>query len=252
MNKNFSKIFFSGLIFIFSASQSNAQWFSQQSGTANNLQCVFFTDAQTGFACGDNVILKTVNSGSNWTKTDLHGIWNSIHFVNQATGYICGYNGKIMKTTNLGSNWFALNSGTNKNLTSVNFKDENTGYFTGWNKTLFKTTDAGNTFIHESGSAYYMLRSTFFINNYTFVMGTDGALFRSTNSGNTWDSLNTGMPNSLSSAQFYKTAKDLSSDAAARFSQQLISAGIGIMIQFILQKDGLWKIVISPGISGGQ
>jgi len=201
------KVFFTAIYFFISCSCANSQWITQQSGTVNNLKCINLTDSQTGFICGDNVILKTTNAGNNWNKTELTGIWNSIYFVNLTTGFLCGNNGKIMKTTNAGENWLTLNSGTDKNLTSIRFVNEQTGYFTGWYKTLLKTTDGGLTFSNTFGSAYYMWQKTFILNNYIFLMGNDGALFRSTNSGSTWDSLYTGMPNSLSSAQFFENGK---------------------------------------------
>jgi photosystem II stability/assembly factor-like uncharacterized protein len=206
--KRFFTIFAMSAIFIFTVN-ADAQWFPQQSNTSNNLACVYFTDSQTGYICGDNVILKTVNAGTNWNKTAFPGIWSSIYFVNSLTGFLCGYNGKIMKTVNAGENWSALISGTNKNLTSIRFINENTGYFTGWFKTLLKTTDGGNTFSNTFGNAYYMWQQTFILNNYIFLMGSEGALFRSTNSGSTWDSLYTGMPNSLSSAKFLESGKGI-------------------------------------------
>lgn len=201
------KVFFTAIIIFASCSFAHSQWITQQSGTASNLKCVYLTDGQTGFICGYNVVLKTTNAGNNWNKNELSGIWNSVYFVNSITGYLCGNNGKIMKTTNAGENWFEINSGTDKNLTSIRFVNDQTGYFTGWYKTLLKTTDGGLTFSNTFGSAYYMWQKTFILNNYIFLLGNDGALFRSTNSGNTWDSLYTGMPNSLSSAQFFENGK---------------------------------------------
>jgi len=201
------KLFFTAFIIFISSSFVRSQWFTQQSGTGNDLKCVFFTDSVTGFICGDNIVLKTINAGSNWNRTDLQGIWNSVYFVNSSTGFLCGNNGKIMKTTNAGENWNTINSGVDKNLTSIRFINEQTGYFTGWYKTLLRTTDGGNTYSNTFGSAYYMWQKSFILNNYVFLMGNDGALFRSTNSGNTWDSLYTGMPNSLSSAQFFENGK---------------------------------------------
>ena len=100
------KVFFTIIIIFLSCSFANSQWITQQSGTVNNLKCIYLTDSQTGFICGDNVILKTTNAGNNWNKTELTGIWNSIYFVNLTTGFLCGNNGKIMKTTNAGENWW--------------------------------------------------------------------------------------------------------------------------------------------------
>lgn len=190
------------LLFLFSQI-SYSQWFQQQSGTENNLTCISFVNASTGYICGDNILLKTTNEGTNWIKADFAGYWNSIYFVNSQTGYLCGNNGKILKTTNEGANWVQLNSGVNTNLTSIRFTNENTGYVTGWFKTLLITTDGGNTFSNPFGSAYYMWRQTFVLNNYIFLAGSEGALFRSSNSGASWDSMYIGMPNSLSSVHFF-------------------------------------------------
>lgn len=204
--KNLSKIFFI-VIFILCSQLSYSQWIRQQSGTTNNLQSIYFTDEQTGYACGNDVILKTINGGNSWIKTDLSGTWNSVCFVNEETGFICGRLGKILKTTTAGANWFELNSGTTKNLNNINFKNENIGYVSGWSKTLLKTTDGGNTFTNSFGSAYYMWQRSFIMNNYVFLAGVDGAFFRSSNEGATWDSLYLGMPNVFSAVKFFDNGK---------------------------------------------
>jgi photosystem II stability/assembly factor-like uncharacterized protein len=199
-----SRVFTILILLISFYKAGSAQWFSQASGTENNLRCISFVNANTGYICGDDVLLKTTNAGINWIKTDFAGFWNSIYFINSSTGFLCGENGKILKTTNEGANWIQLNSGVNTNLTSIRFTNENTGYVTGWFKTLLVTTNGGNTFSNPFGSAYYMWRQTFVLNNYIFLVGSEGALFRSSNSGASWDSLYIGMPNSLSSVHFFE------------------------------------------------
>ena len=52
------------IITIFTINIANAQWTALTSGTTNNLNSVFFTDANTGYAVGDyGTILKTTNGG---------------------------------------------------------------------------------------------------------------------------------------------------------------------------------------------
>lgn len=204
-----NKKFYALLLILLPFSYSYSQWFQQQSGTANNLSCAAFVNANTGYVCGDDVLLKTTNAGSSWNKTAFPGVWNFICFVNSSTGYLCGNAGKILKTTNEGNNWFQLNTGVTSNLTSLKFINENTGYVTGWGKTFLKTTDGGTTFSNTFGSAYYMWRQTFVLENYMFILGTDGALFKSTDYGTSWDSIYAGMPNSLSSAHFYSSGYGL-------------------------------------------
>ena len=43
-------------------------WTTLSSGTTNDLNSVYFTDANTGYAVGDTgTILKTIDGGTTWT-----------------------------------------------------------------------------------------------------------------------------------------------------------------------------------------
>jgi photosystem II stability/assembly factor-like uncharacterized protein len=85
-----------------------AQWFPQNSGTTNNLNSVYFTDANTGYAVGDSgTIIKTNDGGDNWgiqssgTSADLY----SVQFTDSLTGYAVGDSSIILKTIDGGENW---------------------------------------------------------------------------------------------------------------------------------------------------
>ena len=66
---------------ILKSTNAGANWSSQASGTTVELKSVFFTSALNGFAVGSNLILKTVNGGSNWTQTSFAGSgFNSVFF----------------------------------------------------------------------------------------------------------------------------------------------------------------------------
>ncbi|MBL8008301.1 MAG: hypothetical protein JNJ56_12290 [Ignavibacteria bacterium] len=91
--------------------------------SSNNLYSVFFTDANTGFACGDaGSVYKTVNGGINWVLSNS-GIspvkLNSISFDNSSTGTVAGDNGSIYYTVNGGSSWTSQPSGTTYNILKV-------------------------------------------------------------------------------------------------------------------------------------
>ncbi|MBN8568056.1 MAG: T9SS type A sorting domain-containing protein [Ignavibacteria bacterium] len=187
--------------------QCFAQWYTQQSGTNSNLNSVSFTSESKGHVVGSNVILRTDNGGINWSKTILSGEWNSVSFPTANTGYICGTNGKILKTTDGGTTWFNLTSGTQKNLTSINFKNDLNGYVLGWFQTMLVTSDGGATFANYSGYSSLMYLHSFIMNNFVFLIGTEGALFKSTNYGVSFDSINIGMPNSLFAIQFFPNGK---------------------------------------------
>ena len=80
---------------------------------------IHFLNANTGYACadsstnGNSCIIKTTNGGINWMKINLEqGITlNNIFFIDANTGFTCGYipsapyGGFIFKTTNGGLNW---------------------------------------------------------------------------------------------------------------------------------------------------
>src|SRR5690349_24830257 len=76
------------LLFIIICIKSSAQpygWFTQTSGTVSNLNNVYFANANTGLAVGQQgVILRTTNGGTNWvsitsgTPNHLFGVF----FVN--------------------------------------------------------------------------------------------------------------------------------------------------------------------------
>jgi photosystem II stability/assembly factor-like uncharacterized protein len=130
------------------------QWFPQNSGTTDSLNSVYFTDANTGFAVGeDGIILKTVDGGTNWEPQNS-GITNNLHsvfFNDSNTGYAVGDSGKILKTTNGGDLWSIQTSGIINDLNSVFFINTDTGYTvssgieTGNIRTfhILKTTNAG-------------------------------------------------------------------------------------------------------------
>ena len=142
--------------------------------TISDLNSVFFTDENNGYATGFNeiptpyaatgFILKTTNGGDTWSsiKTDSESInWlENVFFSETNVGYITGYRPQtgalLFKTTDGGTSWnqIALDSSRLLRLSSACFIDRNTGYLTGyknkdapfeWYGTILRTTDGGNT-----------------------------------------------------------------------------------------------------------
>ncbi|MCX6305493.1 MAG: YCF48-related protein [Bacteroidetes bacterium] len=104
---------------------------------------------------GDSgIILKTVNSGTNWTALSS-GTTNklySVFFTNANNGYAVGDGNTILKTIDGGISWAIQHSGGSyNNFFSVYFPDANTGYVVGEGETILKTTNGG-TFVEEAVS----------------------------------------------------------------------------------------------------
>jgi len=180
------------------------QWYAQNSGTNYPLKSVQFTDANTGYTCGYNTVLKTTNAGLNWIKTFLQGNHQSLTFTDDNTGFICSDSGKIFKTTNAGLNWESRNSGTIKNLTSVNFFNSQIGIITGYGKTLLKTTNSGESWFSIANIIWEVdfFSSTMLNSDYYFVTGTDSYIIRSTNGGANWIPYTHGDANPLFTVEF--------------------------------------------------
>lgn len=61
------KIIFTAIIICISFQIAEAQWIKQyQNTTSVGLHDVKFINETTGWACGDGIILKTTNAGTEW------------------------------------------------------------------------------------------------------------------------------------------------------------------------------------------
>lgn len=125
---------------------------SQWTQSAQNIkgESVFFVDQSTGFIAGANfdnrsVLIKTTNSGVDWSVSllgELFGNYFSVHFPTGTTGYVCGGSG-IYKTTNTGINWVQQSIPSQYTLRSIHFINDNTGFCCGNFGTFLKTTTGG-------------------------------------------------------------------------------------------------------------
>jgi len=115
-------------------------WADINTGVTNNLNGIYFINANLGFIVGSGgVILKTTNGGTSWTSStpsthDLH----AVTFVNSTDGWAVGANGTILRTTNAGNTWAAFSSPTSQTLYDFEFFNPFVGYAAGANGTIIK------------------------------------------------------------------------------------------------------------------
>ncbi len=153
-------------LFVFISSLFSQSWVSQNSGTTEQIYDVFFVNDLTGYAsCSGGVLLKTTNSGINWTS--LPGPYSgnivNVVFFDSNTGIV--FSNPVYKTTNAGLNWFqvASLSGT---LHHSMIADSTTVY--GCQPfQLSKTTDKGSNWSVTSSTPPWMTTSVYFINQFT-------------------------------------------------------------------------------------
>jgi photosystem II stability/assembly factor-like uncharacterized protein len=163
-------------------------------------------------------ICKTINQGSNWTivyektNSEIERIW----FTDVNTGYAIGYNLGLQKTTNSGLTWFAANipNQSNLNYDEIYFINSQTGFIidahSSYNCAIYKTSDAGDHWFtvdtiyynhgtgFEAGNMHFINNSTGFISQISFPgVGRSGNLLKTTNGGLNWYSLSNSDVTSL-------------------------------------------------------
>ncbi len=140
-------------------------------------------------------------SAQSWTQltsgndTTLYDVC----FINQDTGFVCGDNGKILKTVNGGSTWVAQNSGVSESLSSIQFINSNVGYassgFYNSNSTLIKTIDGGSTWTNTNvtplmtGGGMWFLNANVGFYAYSESLYGNSVIARTINGGANWDTV---------------------------------------------------------------
>ncbi|NOS85978.1 MAG: T9SS type A sorting domain-containing protein, partial [Ignavibacteria bacterium] len=155
-----------------------------------------FINPQTGFISGGNTgyntfLSKTTNSGINWTKHNVSGIYKkakSISFINENTGWIGCDENVLIKTTNGGVNFQILDFGRPQSWTTpkVFFRDEYNGWAAVNNPSgqLLNTTNGGLNWHIQFDCGTAGISSFHFIDNNTGWCGGYGFVLKTTNGGN--------------------------------------------------------------------
>lgn len=129
-----------------------------ESGVNVKLSRIQFVNDKVGYCSGhEGTILKTVDAGETWSKlnTGITDNLQSIHFINETTGWAVGYpkdrratKTVILKTTDGGKTWVDKGFTLKRvgRFYSVKFANETVGWAVGSYPTLlYKTTDGGDT-----------------------------------------------------------------------------------------------------------
>jgi photosystem II stability/assembly factor-like uncharacterized protein len=190
-----------------------AQWTWQNpKPKGDNLNCIRFVDAVTGYAVGDaGTIIKTTDGGLTWTVQNSGTPFNlySVYFTDKNSGYVAGgdiYESVILKTTNGGMNWSVLTVGFQGPCNSIYFINPDTGYIVGNSHmevcfVILKTTDGGKNWI-KMMYAHNGLSSVYFTDeDLGYAIGV--TLWKTTDGGANW----TNMKNASGRSIFFTDSK---------------------------------------------
>ncbi|HVZ42134.1 MAG TPA: hypothetical protein VHI13_22835 [Candidatus Kapabacteria bacterium] len=175
------------------------------------LFAVHFFNPDTGIvagyvgSCNCGLIMQTTDGGVTWTSgtyTSSLGFYG-FSFPTADSGFICGYNGTILKTTDRGQSWRKTKTSTSDVFRRIQMATPEVGYAVAghaqaFNRPteIFKTTDGGEHWNVQHD--YYedkIFGDLWFTDaNTGFLAGNDGheSIYRTTNGGTSWESIYTG------------------------------------------------------------
>jgi len=181
------------------------------------MEVVYFYDDLIGYISSEywifetdtyyRYILKTIDGGYSWSVISNlpgTGYWgiNDLYFINPDTGIAVGYEGKMIKTIDGGENWSEIGSGVSYNLNSIDFCNDSTGFIVGsYHAEALKTSDYGNNwslvgFISPmTDGGLYDLK--FVSDSVGYIIGHDGCILKTINSGASWDYVFVGSATSI-------------------------------------------------------
>ncbi len=179
-----------GLIF---RSLNGGNSWSSYTITGVNFKNVFSLNDNVWIAGDNGKIYKTlkVNSPIDAYDVGVSGSINSVCFVDDNTGYLCGDGGIVYKTVNGGLNWSSSNAGIlNIKLNSISFLDASKGVVAGANGSIYTTLNGGVSWSPETIPVTKNLLKVKYFADGISTAGEYGTLLMKTNTTG-WVSVNT-------------------------------------------------------------
>ncbi|NOS86215.1 MAG: T9SS type A sorting domain-containing protein [Ignavibacteria bacterium] len=184
-------IYLSGEFGLFSRSTNIGNtWNTQQISPYYQLRSLYFTNATTGFICGNGYyanpspgrIYKTTNSGNNWTELILPlrpKSFSEMEFTDINNGYAIGDSGCVLRTVNAGVNWEVMRIAPNQLLNDIALMNFDSGYVAGNNGILLKMKNQGSSFETLNYAYRKNFNSVIMVNDILgFAVGDSGIIMK--------------------------------------------------------------------------
>lgn len=184
-------------------------WVQQKIKTDYTLNSIYFTDSKNGWAVGDEgTIIHSKDGGENWRiqKSPVKHFLMSVHFADMKKGWIVTERTTILYTEDGGENWEIQSSDEDFILKAVSFCDPLNGWAVGEFGYTYHTTNGGKTWEHQAGFFDFSEETGDMIGgDYLFdvkainpttawVVGIDGYIAFTTDSGKTWQRILNNIP----------------------------------------------------------
>lgn len=164
---------------ILKTTNSGLNWSTVLSSTyIKPYSCIDIIDSNKAFAVGTTYIaatsVSTTNGGLNWTESfsSLETFYSGVKFINGQTGFISGPDTKVKITTNFGLNWVTKRVENNKyyDLYSIDALNENFIFVVGDTGNIFKSTNSGQNWVKKNAGTNEMLRDIVIVNDQTLYI----------------------------------------------------------------------------------
>ena len=201
-----------------SASVYAQTWVAQTSGVTTSLNCVSTVNANVAWIGGNGgVILLTTNGGTSWVnKANATVGANDVYAISAISATTCLVSTSpaatfVFRTTDGGTTWAQVFTQTGGFIDDIRFRDANTGFMygdpVGSRWSLWKTTNSGATW-DSTGLYLPQAASEAGWNNAMFIDGNN--IWFGTNSTKVYKSTNFGATGSWTSAATTGTANSYS------------------------------------------
>ena len=176
-------------------------WKRLTSGTDMTLSGISFVDQDYGWAVGDEgTIIHTKDGGQSWEKqkSPVSGFLMDVCFVNRTTGWIVTERTTILNTSDGGQNWIVQFTDGDFILKAISFCDPKNGWAVGEFGYIYNTKDGGRSWHQQAGNfdisdetgeivgENFLFDVTAVNPSTAWVVGVDGYLARTNDSGATW------------------------------------------------------------------
>jgi photosystem II stability/assembly factor-like uncharacterized protein len=150
----------------------------KKSFTSKFFEAVAFSNDTTVFAVGSNIIARSKNNGRTWVEiqhsNNIAGAFYDVFFTSNTTGYVVGYNHSLpgdnkglILKTTNGGDSWEMVYNPAGSLRAIHFPSSDVGYAVGMSSQLFKTTDGGTNWTSVNTGIDANLSSVFFTSSST-------------------------------------------------------------------------------------
>jgi photosystem II stability/assembly factor-like uncharacterized protein len=186
--------------FSLTVNRAPSTWQQKISGTANDLNSVYFLGDSLGWIVGDQeTLLKTTDSGDSWQEIPSGNLMQdlrAIAFGGTCCGWIVGHHndggnttGKVLYSLDLGETWEEQASFPN-GLNTIFVSESALLWVAGENGFIAFSSNSGQSWLNTNTSGNENINSIFFVDDQIgWVVGDEASIYFSIDSGESWSKL---------------------------------------------------------------